>query len=79
MLDERLGSVSEALLHRFLSVSEAQNCHIDLVGNIGPGRLKPPFCKIRPLLVGFKNQTRAQKTRKQLPRLWSPRLVLKTH
>ena len=48
MLDERLGSVSEALLHRFLSVSEAQNCHIDLVGNIGPGKLNPLSAKFDP-------------------------------
>jgi hypothetical protein len=48
MLDERLGSVSEALLHRFLSVSEAQNCHIDLVGNIGPGKLNPLSANFDP-------------------------------
>jgi hypothetical protein len=32
--------------------------------------LKPPFCKkIKPLLVGFNVQTRAQKMRKHLPHL----------
>ena len=51
----RCSSVVEALLKRFRSVSEAQNYHIDLVGNIGPRRLmKPPFCEIRPLVAGFK-------------------------
>ena len=38
----RSWSVFEALLRRYstvLSVSEAQNYHIDLVGNIGLGRL----------------------------------------
>ena len=40
--------------------------------------LKPPFCKKRPLLVGFKNQTRAPETWRPPPRLWSPRLVLNT-
>jgi hypothetical protein len=50
-------SAFEALMMRYSTVSEAffevQNCHIDLVGNIGPGKLKvkPPFCKKRPLLV----------------------------
>ena len=75
----RFWSVTEALLNRFWSASEAQNYRIELVGNIDPGRLKWPFCKIRPLLVGFKTQTRAPKTRKLLPRLLSPRLGLKTH
>ena len=43
--------------------------------------LKPPFCKKRPLLVGFERQTGSQKTREQqqLPRLLRPRLSLKTH
>ena len=34
---------------------------------------------IRPLIVGFKIQTKAQETRKQLSRLLGPRLTLKTH
>jgi hypothetical protein len=38
-----------------------------------------PFYRKRPLLVGFKKQTRAQKTRDQVPHLWGPRLLLKTH
>jgi hypothetical protein len=39
MLDKRFRSVNEGSLNRFCSVSESQNYHIDLVGNIGPGRL----------------------------------------
>jgi hypothetical protein len=35
--------------------------------------------KIRPLLVGFKVQMRAPQTWKQVSRLLSPRMHLKTH
>ena len=47
-------SVFEALLRHYSTVSnaqscwrvsDAQNCHIDLVRNVCWGRLKPPFCK----------------------------------
>jgi hypothetical protein len=47
-LVERFQSVTEALFNRFWSVSEAQNCHIDLVGNIGPCRLNPLSAKFDP-------------------------------
>ena len=50
----------------------------NLGANVVAG-LKPPFCKNRPLLVGFTQQTRAQKTRAQRPRLLGPRLHLKTN
>jgi hypothetical protein len=39
----RFRSVAEALLNRFWSVYVAQNCHIDLVGNIGPKAQAPHF------------------------------------
>jgi hypothetical protein len=59
-------AVSEPFLSNCLDLrvvwEETLEEHIDLVGNIGPDMLKPPFCKIRPRLVGFKGQTRAQKT-----------------
>jgi hypothetical protein len=80
-------SVFEALLRLHSTVSEAffeaQNNHIDLVGNIGSSRLSPPFYKTRPPLVGFNVQIRAQNMREVLPRLLGPRmypcLYLKTH
>ena len=50
--------VFEALLRHYSTGSEAFlrprfATHIDLVGNFGPGRLKWPFCKIRPRVVVF--------------------------
>ena len=50
------------------------------VPNIGGkvvAELKPPSCKNRTLLEGFKKQTSAQKDA-DTPRLLSPRLLLKT-
>jgi hypothetical protein len=44
---------------------------------VAPG-LKRYFCRTRPLLVGVKTQTGAQKTRKMLPRLFGPRMGLKS-
>jgi hypothetical protein len=47
----------------------------------GLDRLKPPFSKNRPLLVGFKTQTRAQNMRTSCPRLhvvWTLACVLKS-
>jgi hypothetical protein len=50
--------VFEALLRHYSTGSEAFlrprfATHIDLVGNFGLGRLKWPFCKIRPRVVVF--------------------------
>jgi hypothetical protein len=48
-------------------------------GKVVAGLKIMTFQQNSPLLVGFKGQTRAQKTRALRPRLSSPRLALKTH
>jgi hypothetical protein len=53
-------------------------CLVKQGGKVVAG-LKRPFCRNRPLLVGFKGHTRSQNTRKHLPRLLRPRMSLKTH
>ena len=77
-------SVSEVYLRRDTAVSGAflqrrKKPHIVPIASSALAGLSWVFWTFDPLLVLSMNQTRAQKMRKQLPRLLGPRLVHREH